>query len=221
MFQSWVCLTFLHWQYPAEAIRPLLPSGLQPDTFGGAAWIALTPFTVAGLRPPLLPALPWISTFPEMNLRTYVRGPQGGPGIWFFSLEAASWAAVLGARVSYGLPYRWADMRVNCGSQEIEYVSRRRFSAARATIVVRPGAAIEPDELEVFLTARFRLYSALAGRLVFADVEHAPWPLASATLLRFEQNLIEYSGLPKPDGEPLVHFSPGVRVRVGAPTFVR
>jgi uncharacterized protein YqjF (DUF2071 family) len=117
MFQSWRWLTFLHWRYEPGEIRRLLPKGLELDTFDGSAWVALTPFLLSGLRPPFVPALPWISHFPEMNVRTYVRGPAGEPGIWFFTLEADRLAAVVGARLGYGLPYRWADMHVKRGTE--------------------------------------------------------------------------------------------------------
>jgi uncharacterized protein len=220
MFQRWRRLTFLHWRYEPAAIRRLIPENLELDTFDGAAWIGLTPFLLTGLRPPGLPPLPWISRFPEMNVRTYVRGPDGERGIWFFSLEAARLAAVLGARASYGLPYRWARMRVRCAPGKIEYHSRRHFAPGQAHIVVRPGTSVVPNEQDQFFTARFRLYTRLAGRLAFAQVEHPPWPLESATLLRLEQNVIEHSGLPAATGEPLVLFSPGVYVRVGRPRFV-
>ena len=86
MLQGWDNLTFLHWRYQPEIIRPMLPRKLELDTFDGAAWVGLTPFIVTRTRPPGLPSLPWVSTFPEMNVRTYVRGPDGARGIWFFSL---------------------------------------------------------------------------------------------------------------------------------------
>src|SRR5579884_1274138 len=112
LYQNWTRLTFLHWRYRPDAIGHLLPPGLELDTFDGAAWIGLTPFLLTGLRPPGLPVLPWLSQFPEMNVRTYVYGPDGERGIWFFTLEASRLAAVLGARLAYRLPYRWASMTV-------------------------------------------------------------------------------------------------------------
>ena len=221
MFQGWDYLTFLHWRYQPDMIRPLVPPELELDTFDGAAWIGLTPFLLTGLRPPLLPPFPWISQFPEMNVRTYVRGPDGERGIWFFSLDADRVVAVLGARVSYGLPYRWAKMSVRLESKRIEYTSERHFGRGRARIVVARDAPIQASEQELFLTARFRLYTKMAGSLASAQVEHPPWPLESASAVEMEQNVIENSGVPVPNGQPLVHFSPGVRVRVGRPTSVR
>lgn len=104
MFQRWELLTFLHWRFEPKPIRRLLPRGLTLDTFEGAAWIGLTPFRVAGLRPPFAPAIPWISRFPETNVRTYVRGPEGERGVWFFTLEAGRLVAVLGAGYCTGCP---------------------------------------------------------------------------------------------------------------------
>src|SRR3954452_23595738 len=146
MFQSWNCLTFLHWRYQPEVIRPLVPPELELDTFDGAAWIGLTPFLLTGLRPPLLPPVPWISQFPEMNVRTYVRGPDGERGIWFFSLEADRVLAVLGARLSYRLPYRWARMRVRPLPAKIEYTSERHFGPGRARIVIVRESSVQPSE---------------------------------------------------------------------------
>ncbi len=144
MFQKWRWLTFLHWRYRPDDISPLLPPGLAPDTYDGSAWIGLTPFLLKGLRAPFMPPMPWISRFPEMNVRTYVRGPDGEPGIWFFTLEAARLAAVLGARVAYGLPYRWADMGVRLHGDTVQYTSGRKwpFGSAFANIEVQIG---EPD----------------------------------------------------------------------------
>lgn len=220
MFQNWSSLTFLHWHYPPEAIRARVPEDLTVDTFEGEAWVGVTPFLLTGLRPPFVPSVTWISRFPEMNVRTYVIGPDNEPGIWFFTLEAARLAAVIGARVSYGLPYHWAHMRVNRDGDVMTYTSQRHIGSGYLRARVQTGALIEPDERTVFLTARFRLYSHIAGHLITAQVEHPPWPLSSASLLALDQTILETVGLPRPSGEPLIHFSPGVSASVGRPKFL-
>lgn len=220
MFQHWRHLTFLHWRMPAGAIRGLVPPALTLDEFDGSAWVGVTPFLLCGLRPPFVPPLPWLSQFPETNCRTYVIGRDGRPAIWFFSLEAARVLAVMGARAGYGLPYAWARMEIGFG-QSIRYRSARRWPDRNATtnIEVQPGPPIEAGPCEIFLTARFRLYSLLAGRLLFADVEHPPWPLQAARVIRAEQTLTQSAGLPSTSGRPLAHFSAGVAVRIGRPKF--
>lgn len=217
MFQKWRWLTFLHWRYQPAEIRRLLPGRLELDTFDGAAWVGLTPFLLKGLRPSFVPPVPWVSRFPEMNVRTYVRGPGGERGIWFFTLEADRLIAVFGARFFYRLPYRWADMRVRRSSDRVEYASTRKtlFGGGSARILVKVGPPIETAELDRFLTARFRLYTTVGKRLAFAQIEHAPWPLRAAEVLRLEQDVVQASGLPRPFDPVMALYSPGVDVRVG------
>jgi uncharacterized protein len=215
MVQGWCRIAFLHWRCDPARLAPRLPPGLRADVFDGSAWIGLTPFRLEGLRPPGLPALPWLSTFPETNLRTYVSGP-AGPGIWFFSLDAARAAAVVGARLAYGLPYHWATMRVAADGRRVRYTSAR--AGARAAIKVEPGARIpQPDARERFLVERYRLYTVRRGELAAAPVAHPPWPLHRATLLALTETLREAAGLPHGDAPTCVHYSPGVRARVGWP----
>lgn len=221
MFQRWRWLTFLHWRYEPEAMRRILPPQVTLDTFDGSAWVGLTPFFLTGLRPPGALVLPWLSRFPETNVRTYVRGPDGEGGVWFFTLEADRFAAVAGARALYRLPYRWADMRVRRSDRIVEYESQRRwpFGRGNTSIAIQRGEAMEAGDLDNFLTARYRLYTLWGKRLAFAQIEHAPWPLHEARVLRLEQNLIEQCGVPRASGDPMVHYSPDLQVRIGALEF--
>jgi uncharacterized protein YqjF (DUF2071 family) len=219
MYQQWRYLTFLHWRYPAELLQARVPAGLTVETCDGSAWVGLIPFLMAGVRAAGVPALPWLSRFPETNVRTYVRGPGGRSGIWFFSLDAARLPAVLAARGGYGLPYFWSDMTVSTGPTRFAYRSARRRPGPRGARCAAEVAVGEPlaevSPLEEFLTARFRLYSRYAGRLVEAEAEHPPWQLHRASLTALDQDLIQAAGLPAPQGDPLVHAARGVAVRIG------
>lgn len=214
MSQTWRRLTFLHWRYEPALVQRLLPPGLALDTFDSAAWIGLVPFEICSLR--------GFFDFPETNVRTYVIGPDGSRAVWFFSLDARPLVAVVGARIAYRLPYFWARMRVAAEGGRIRYRSRRHWShSAQTDILVQPGERFAPEELserDHFLTARFRLYSVFGGKLRYAQIEHRPWPLASATVVELSQNLIEAAGLPTPDGPPLVHYSAELNVKIGYPT---
>lgn len=137
IFQSWRHLLFAHWPIPRERLRPLVPSQLMLEEYDGTSWLGLTPFLLADLHPRLLPPLPGVSTFPELNLRTYVR-VDDKPGVFFFSLDAASRLAVLGARTLYRLPYHHARMRIQHRDGWIHYRSRRTHTDAEAT---RAGSA--------------------------------------------------------------------------------
>lgn len=220
MLHEWRAVTFLHWRYPLDVVQSLLPEGLIVQTRDQSAWVGLVPLQMR-VRPPALPPAPWLSRFPETNVRTYVLGPDGRPGIWFFSLDAARLPVVAAARAGFGLPYQWARMSLRRNGDRVTYRSRRRGTGnprARCDASVDFGAAFGADEtgpLDHFLTARYRLYSMLAGHLVVAEVHHEPWPLRRAALVDLDQSVIEAAGLPPPSGDPLPHASDGVRVRVG------
>ena len=209
MYQAWRNLTFLHWRYPPAVLAARLPPGVEIDTFDGSAWLRLAPFRLE-LR---------LDAFPETNCLTYVRGPDGERGVWFLSLDASRLAAVVGARVGYGLPYMWSRMKVRVDGGRADYSSARIWPdrTARTAISVERGEPIEAGELETFLTMRLRLYNMRRVRLIKVEVEHGPWPLESARVLRLEQTITDKLGLPRPVGPPLVHFSPGVEVSVGPP----
>jgi hypothetical protein len=221
MYHRWSWITFVHWRWPAAVVQPMLPPGLEVETFDGTAWVGLTPFLMDGVRVPGLPAVPWLSRFPETNVRTYVRDDRGRSGIWFLSLDAARLPAVLAARASYRLPYFWSDMTVRRVGDRLSYRCRRRWpgpQGARADADVELGPPLaeeERDALAHFLTARYRLFSVVGGRLGAAEAEHPDWPLHRARLEHLDQDLLPAAGLPDPRDAPLVHASPGVPVRIG------
>lgn len=198
--QRWLDLTFLHWTIGRDTLRRQIPRELELDLYDGKAWIGLVPFNLQ---------FGGMGTFPETNVRTYVYDAKGRRGVWFFSLDAARLAAVVGARIAYGLPYYWNTMSVVVGDGTVAYRSKRLHGPeAVSDIVVRPGTVIdEPSEFEHFLTARWRLFARRFGRVVSADVDHPRWPLQKAVVEKLDQNLVPAIG------EPLVHFSKGVDVR--------
>jgi uncharacterized protein YqjF (DUF2071 family) len=225
MRQDWRTLSFLHWPYDPAVVQAMLPEGLQVETRRGAAWVGLVPFrmTIGG---PIGPALPWARGIPETNVRTYVVGPDGRPGVWFFSLDIVTPDAVATARLAWGLPYYWSRMSVVQDGNEVTYRCQRRYSRAGAQSSTRvrvgePIAADEVDEFEHYLTARFGLWSRHVGVLFHTRAEHPRWPLHRATVSEIDDSLVSACGLPRPDGAPIAHFSPGVSVHIGAPGLPR
>lgn len=221
MTQGWRSMTFLHWRCDPAVVRPFLPPGIEPDVFDGAAWFGLLPFVMRDVRVYGLRA-PYVSTFPETNVRTYGVDRAGRRGIVFLSLDAARAMPVAVARAAYRLPYVWSSMRVRRDvPDEIEYSSTRllpRSGGATSHVRVRVGAAIdEPSRLEVFLTARWWLHVRCWGQTVRIPASHEPWPLHRATVLTLDDQLVPADGLPAPDDPPHVLFSPGVTARIGPP----
>jgi uncharacterized protein len=205
MAQTWEQLMFAHWRLDRTLLRPLVPAALDLDTFDGSAWLGITPFEITGLRARGTPALPRLSRFPELNVRTYV-GHAGKPGIWFFSLDAASALAVAGARRTYRLPYFHADMTIARSAGEIDYRSRR--AGAELRVRYRPGGDPVPPTagtLDHWLTERYCLYTVDDdGRVMRAEIHHPPWPLQPAEAT-FTANTMAPVQLPS--DAPLLHFS--------------
>ena len=223
--QRWSALTFVHWSYRAEDVEALLPSGLTADLHEGRAWVSLTPFVMTRVRVPGVPPVPGLSTFPEINVRTYVRDRTGRDGLFFFTLECAR-SATLGARPTLQLPYAWARMSVQQGDHTVRYTSTRRLprnADATLDLTVRPGPAIgdaERTARDDWLTGRWRAFTGSGTVRACVNVEHEPWQMQHATIDELHGGLVTSTGLPAPSGEPLVHFSVGVDVRLDRPRLV-
>jgi uncharacterized protein len=227
MHHTWASLSFLHWPYDPEALQRLLPPGLVADTHDGSGYVGLILFHLT-VRPAPLPAVPWLCSFAETNVRTYVRGLGGRPGILFLSLDAARLGAVAVARASsWRLPYHWAAMRVRRDGDLVTYACRRRWPGsadATSRVVVRVGASYQPQELTTldrFLTARWCFYTRSRGGLTRTAVHHPPWRLARGTALQVEDRLIAATGLQQPNGEPLVHWADCTGALIGRPRLAQ
>jgi uncharacterized protein YqjF (DUF2071 family) len=222
MVQQWRDLAYIHWRFEPAVVKELLPPGLEVDTFDGSAWVGLIPFSMRGITVPHMPPVPYFGSFPEINVRTYVRR-DGVPGVWFFSLDVNRLIPAVVARTTYLLPYCWggASNRIEDGVLRSK-VERRWPSRAHSATAVEIGPVIpRSDDLAVFLSARWGLYSrGFFGGLMYAPVDHEPWRLHTAHLQSIDQNIVQAAGLPAPTGEAHVMFSPGVSVRIGRPRRV-
>ena len=211
MTQTWSDLLFAHWPVPPAALRPLVPAGLELDVYGGDAWVGVVPFRIPRLAPRWAPRRLGLA-FPELNVRTYVTA-EGKPGVWFFSLDAASVLAVVFARATYHLPYFWARMHMGKDAGAIAYASRRRHpGATSAEFAARywpegPVYTSAPGSLEHWLTARYCLYAAdRAGRLSRGNLNHPPWPLQPAAADIAHNTMAAAHGIAIA-GQPLLHFA--------------
>ena len=229
MLQKWRDLLFLHWEYPTEAIQRTLPEGLSVDTFEGKAYLGIVPFFMRDVRPPILPALPGVSNFLELNFRTYVHDRNGIPGVWFYSLDANQWLAVKTARALFHLPYYYAAMTARTDpAKGICYRARREAAPGHELsydyLARGQSVASEPGSLEFFLIERYVLFAwAEASRTLYsARVWHPPYPLETVEVAHWDAELFALDGFPPPARRPdhLV-FSAGVDVEVFMPSTVR
>lgn len=223
MHQNWGKLLFMHWRIDEDLLRPLIPERLKIDTFDGEAWIGVIPFTMWDVRPSFTPPVPWLSEFDEINVRTYVHY-EGVPGVWFFSLDANSAVAVLGARTVFNLPYFNARINLKEAGDTIVYSCDRteeppaKFNATW-TVGEKLGQS-DPDSLDFFLTERYCLYAARGQRLNRLRIHHKPWILYEASLQSHSSTMIESHGLPTPEGEPLLHYAEEIEVDFWSPDEV-
>jgi uncharacterized protein YqjF (DUF2071 family) len=203
--QTWVELAFLHWRVDSSTLRRRLPPGVELDLHHGGAWLGIVPFRMTNVRLRGLPPLPVLSTFPELNVRTYVTR-DGVPGVWFCSLDADSRVFVEAAKRVYRLPYKHARMRCERHGDWVRYSSRRAGAAFDARYRGRGQLFhAEPGSLEEFLVERYCLYTAGGGRLFRAEIHHPPWDLQRGDV-EIAVNTMPVVDLP--DGEPHVLFVP-------------
>jgi uncharacterized protein YqjF (DUF2071 family) len=201
MHQSWHDLLFMHWALPAEVVAGKLPAGLTLDTYEGAAYVGVVPFSMRNVRPRYVPAVPWLSFFPELNVRTYVYRDER-PGVYFFSLDAANPVAVGLARTFFHLPYFNAVMHSETVGEglfgpTVRYRSTRadrRAPPAELQVEYAPTGASRvalPGSLEYFLTARYCLYATdRRGAVIRGEIDHPPWQLQPASAATARNTMI-------------------------------
>ena len=226
MVQEWRDVAFLHWRVDSEVVNRLTPAGLEPDLFDESAWVGLVAFHMVDIGLPHTPAIPYLGTFPETNVRTYVRDRSGRPGVWFHSLDVSRLLPVWVARSGYGLPYMWSQMAISKSSNSVRYSSARRWpqpkGAGGILSIEHERTPHAPDDLDDFLTSRWGLYTTgRSNTMRYAPVAHPHWPLHRAQARHVSDSLVAAAGYPQPNDAPHVLFSPGVPVRIGLPHRVR
>ena len=226
MMQRWHHLLFAHWRCPLTDLRPLIPAPLEIDTHDGSAWIGVIPFYMSGVRMRFSPPVPTAHAFEELNVRTYVT-LDGRPGIWFFSLDAASSLAVAGARIGVRLPYFRASMQMTRDGDAIVYRSDRWSVAGRpASFHARyqpegDPAPPEPGTLDHFLTERYCLYASDGRRIWRGDIYHPSWNLYRATADIERNSMIAAAGVRALGHQPLLQYARFQDVRFWWPVRVR
>lgn len=221
MRQSWRDLLFLHFREDPDRVQATLPEGLEVDTYPDDtgrdwAWIGVVAFRMERIRPEGGFPLPWLSAFPETNVRTYATHRGRAPGVWFYSLDAARRIACAVARRTFSLPYHHAAMETTRRGSDVRYRSARPGPPAAHLELdgfIGGPLAAPPGSLAFFLAERYLLYSVHGGRLCSGRVAHAPYPLFNARVDGGRQTLTDATGFP---GRPWNHvcFSPGVDVEV-------
>jgi uncharacterized protein YqjF (DUF2071 family) len=213
MRQTWLDLLFAHWPVPYKQLRPLIPQGLELDTYDGYAWIGVVPFQMEGIRPRGLPGIPYTSEFVELNVRTYV-SVEDKPGVYFFSLDATSRMAVEAARLLFYLPYFHAMMNIVQNGENVNYVSHRMDKrGAEVSFEGSYGPVSAPflstnGSFEHWLTERYCLYSFNGKNSIYrGDIHHLPWRLQVAEADIKVNTMAIGQGIDCEDRAPVLHFA--------------
>ena len=215
MTQTWHDLLFAHWPIEADRLSALIPEPLELDVHEGHGWIGIVPFRMTNVAPRAVPAVPGLSAFPELNVRTYVRLGGQMPGVYFFSLDAGSAVAAAAARTLFDLPYFAASMTLVRDAQTVRFASRRNAGADSAACFI---ASYEPDgrvfhaqtgSLDYFLTERYCLYTVdRARRPHRLDIHHPPWPLQRGVATIQTNTMAQANAIALPAvAAPLLHFA--------------
>ena len=220
MWHRWEALLFLHWRVPAALVQQTLPAGLTVDTYDGHAYVGIVPFFMRNVRPVGLPAVPWLSHFHELNVRTYAYDSDGVPGVWFYSLSCDQPLAVFAARAFAGLNYLNASMSSTRG-EAIEYSCRRAGSTVTARYRYRASGAArvaEPGSLGFFLVERYYLFAVRRGSLIRGQVAHQPYAIRDAEVQEWSAEPAHLDGFGEIAGEPVhICYADAVDVNIYAP----
>ncbi|MEE6177335.1 YqjF family protein [Mycobacterium sp. 050134] len=221
--QRWCDVTFVHWPVRPESVGGLFPPGTRPDVFAGATYVGLVPFAMRSTKVGSGVDIPYFGSFLETNVRLYSIDGAGRHGVLFRSLETARLAVVPAIRLTLGVPYTWAKMRMTRDGDRLTYRSVRRWPhrGLRSHLTVTVGEPVAPTPLEVWLTARWGAHTRKAGRTWWVPNEHDPWPLRAAEIVELSDELVGAAGA-HPAGERLraLHSSE-MRTRFGRPRVVR
>jgi uncharacterized protein len=220
MRQKWNNLLFLHWSVDPQVLRPFIPAELEIDTFEGHAWIGITPFTLDDVHLTGIPPIPGLSSFHELNVRTYVHA-HGIPGIWFFSLDASKLLPAVAARLFFMAPYFKAQIEFRQVSGGFNFALTRLASSARFRASWSTGVRLRDPDLEslaFFVVERYCYFAVENCNVYMTRIYHHPWILDEATVLSYESTMFETLGICEPAAAPLAYFSQEQNVDIWGPT---
>jgi uncharacterized protein YqjF (DUF2071 family) len=228
MTQTWHDLLFAHWPVPYDAVKSLVPRGVDVDTCDGKAWVGIVAFRLSAIRLHGLPEIPMLSGFPEVNVRTYVTS-EGKPGVYFLSLDADNPLVAMIARPWFHLAYHNAKINMAEVQGQFKFASRRNrashggptteFHASYAPCSAPFSAA--PGTLEHWLTERYCYYATdRRSRLYRCEISHPAWRLQTATAAIADNTLAISNRLALPDVPPLLLYAPLMKAFIWQPARV-
>ncbi|PKV48890.1 hypothetical protein ATE84_0906 [Aquimarina sp. MAR_2010_214] len=206
-YQEWNNAIFIHWQVELSELQKYVPKELEIDLFEGKPWVSLVAFTMEKIRPKHLPAFPPISTFDEINIRTYVKS-NSKTGVYFLSIEGGTSLSCKIAKAISELPYRYSKIT----RSEHQYQSINPEFKDELDIQFSIGEEItEKSTLDKWLTERYALFQDTERSINEFEIHHIEWPIQKIELTHLKVNYPRFDKLikEKPDK---IQYSKGVNV---------
>ena len=182
--QVWRHVFFIHYKVDPKLIEKEVPFNL--DLHEGSAVISIVPFYMEGIRFPLLPSFPKISSLWEINLRTYVE-VDGIKGIYFFTLDTDSIIAEIVAKKFFNLPYRLSKIKAFIKEGSYHFFHQRginRFEL-KADILLDE---IKMSEFDLWCSERYCLFTLRKKQIYQGIVRHSPWKMQSVKINILKNN---------------------------------
>lgn len=206
-YQEWNNVIFLHWEVHLEELKKFVPEELEIDLFQGKAWVSVVAFTMEKIRPKFLPAFPPISTFDEINVRTYVRFGSK-TGVYFLSVEGGKSLSCKIAKGISELPYRYSKIK----RTKNQYQSINSEYNDEFDLQFLIGEKIkEKKPLDIWLTERYALFQDTKKSINEFEIHHLEWPIREIEIKNLRVKYARFDKLirNKPDK---IQYSRGVKV---------
>lgn len=206
-YQEWNKAIFLHWEADEALIKPLLPDGIELDCINGKTWVSLVAFNMNNIGIRILPKIPHISDFQEINIRVYVICNKK-PSVYFLSMEGSKKSSCKVLKSLSKFPYRYSKMK----RTEFNYESINAEFNDTFNIKYRlENTPVKKDETDLWLTERYAVFQDYKKYIIEYDVHHIEWPMQKIHVENLEINYPRFNYIinNKPDK---VHYSKGVQV---------
>jgi uncharacterized protein YqjF (DUF2071 family) len=220
-YQTWQNLLFAHWPVPASVIQPYLPAGMEVDEFEGQAYVSMVAMKMAHicfrLIGNLTSTVPGEASFPELNLRTYVK-VNGKQGVYFLRADAEALIADLGARMLFHLPYGPATMSLSEDKGTLTFRSHRTLPPvpdATYSLTFTPDGPLTPvvaGTLTAFLRNRDYAFASRDGQLKMLGLLHDHWQTQPVTASVQVNTVLSAAGFNLPDCPMSFDYTPEIKV---------
>jgi len=199
---EWRDLAMLNYEVDPGLLLKLVPMGTELHSWNGKTFISLVGFRFLKTKVWGI-SLPFHRNFEEVNLRFYVRRPEGDRvrrGVVFIREIVPRGLIAAVARTFYNERYVALPMSHQVGRDgcrlAVEYAWKSGPLRNRIKVTAQGNPALpETDSEEQFITEHYWGYAAQEdGGCIEYQVQHPPWKVLTATEATFGGDMEEFYG---------------------------